>query len=96
MFKPLPAITHVLASLVMIVAATPAFAAEDAESLYQAHCTRCHGSEVYTRKDRKISSFDGLEHQVQRCELSLELQWFDESISAVSDDLNHHFYHFPR
>jgi hypothetical protein len=75
---------------------TPSAAAEAAQSLHQEHCTRCHGSEVYTRADRKVSSYDALLGQVQRCELSLQLTWFDDDIAKVADHLNQHFYHFPR
>lgn len=92
-----PLLAPTLASLILI-AGTPALAlaGDDAESLYQANCVRCHGSEIYTREDRKISAFEGLERQVQRCELSLGLQWFDENISDVAAYLNHHYYKFPR
>ena len=97
MIDRFPVLASTLAGLVLI-AGTPALtlAADDAESLYQEHCVRCHGSEVYTREARKISSFEGLERQVQRCELSLGLQWFDENIGDVAAYLNQQYYHFPR
>lgn len=67
---------------------------DGAEALYEEHCVKCHGSEVYTREDRKVSSYDGLVRQVQRCELSLQLTWFDDEIKDVADYLNGRFYHF--
>ncbi len=69
-------------------------AADEIDTLYQEQCTACHGSEVYTRDDRKITSYDGLTRQVRRCELSLELGWFDEDVARVSDYLDQRFYHF--
>ena len=67
---------------------------DSAKTLYDENCVRCHGTEVYTREDRKVTSLEGLERQVQRCELALGLKWFDEEISEVTSYLNEHFYHF--
>jgi len=58
------------------------------------HCIKCHGSEVYTRADRKVTTRDGLERQVRRCETALELTWFDEDIAGVASYLNDQYYHF--
>ncbi len=80
----------------LAIAGRSALAAQgqEAATLYQAHCVSCHGSEVYTREDRKIASFEALERQVQRCELSLGLRWFDDDIENVASYLNHRFYRF--
>lgn len=64
------------------------------KNLYEANCTTCHGSEVYTREDRMIDSLSGLESQVRRCESSLELRWFDDQIMDVTQLLNDRYYHF--
>lgn len=86
-----------VALLAWALAPCPAGAgAQEGEALYESHCLGCHGPEVYTREDRKIRSFEGLERQVQRCELSLGLQWFDEDIGDVASYLNERFYHFAR
>ncbi|RKT46737.1 c-type cytochrome [Thiocapsa rosea] len=69
---------------------------EKAEELYETNCLSCHGSEIYTRDGRMVTSFDGLERQVQRCETALGLRWFDEDIKDVASYLNHHFYSFER
>ncbi|EGV16943.1 c-type cytochrome [Thiocapsa marina] len=69
---------------------------ENAESLYEENCLSCHGSEIYTRDGRMVTSPDGLERQVQRCETALGLRWFDEDIKDVAAYLNHHFYQFER
>lgn len=65
-----------------------------AEALYEANCTKCHGTEVYTREDRRIHSLDALETQVRQCETNLELKWFDDDVMAVTNLLNEQYYHF--
>jgi hypothetical protein len=72
----------------------PAAAEVDAHALYDANCTKCHGSEVYTRDDRRIQSMDGLRTQVRMCEQNLGLTWFDEQIDAVASLLNEQYYKF--
>ena len=69
-------------------------APNNAHALMTQHCVQCHGTEVYTRNDRKVNSLDGLGRQVRRCEIALELRWFDEDIQAVTDHLNDQFYRF--
>ncbi len=65
------------------------------QSLLNENCVRCHGSEVYTRQDRRVSTLPGLQKQVQRCEQMLELTWFDDDIDNVSGYLNQQYYKFP-
>lgn len=65
-----------------------------AKELHETNCVSCHGTEVYTRSDRKVTTASGLEHQVRRCELALGLKWFDDEISAVSQYLNENYYQF--
>ncbi len=72
-------------------------AAKDMSSphaLYESNCIKCHGSEIYTREDRKVTSLDALGRQVQRCETALGLRWFDEDIDAMTAYLNDKFYRF--
>jgi cytochrome c553 len=77
---------------VLTVAAEPA--PNHAQTLVGQNCVQCHGSEVYTRPDRKVSSLDGLGRQVRRCETNLQLRWFDEDVDAVTDLLNRSYYRF--
>lgn len=83
-------------SLLATVCAAPiqGAAESDAQELYDQHCVGCHGTEVYTREDHKVTSLSGLERQVQRCETALGLRWFDEEISEMTSLLNDRFYHF--
>ena len=66
----------------------------DIDELYQFNCTSCHGAEVYTRSDRKVTSPEALERQVRRCESTLSLKWFDDDIVAMAHYLNTHYYKF--
>lgn len=59
-------------------------------------CTSCHGSELYTRNDRRVTSRKGLSAQVQRCQLALNLNWFDDDVENTAEYLNNEFYHFKK
>jgi len=69
-------------------------AADNGAELHAANCTSCHDDAVYKRKDRRVTSMDGLKKQVQRCELSLGLKWFDEDVDDVVAYLNSTYYKF--
>ncbi len=83
-------------SLMLGAASAPAANLERGHALVQTHCQRCHGSEVYTRADRKVTSLNGLHKQVQRCEQMLGLTWFDEDIENAATYLNQEFYKFKK
>lgn len=68
--------------------------ADNAQKLYDQNCISCHGPEIYTREDRKVTSLPGLQRQVQRCELALGLKWFDEDINDMTRFLNERYYRF--
>ena len=68
--------------------------AVDAHALHEQSCVKCHGTDVYTRSDRKVTSYEGLERQVRRCETALGLRWFDEDIAAMTSYLNQKYYRF--
>ncbi|MBI5041298.1 MAG: cytochrome c [Gammaproteobacteria bacterium] len=87
---------HCLNALLLLTASIPglgsAFDVKAGQSLHDAHCMKCHGSEVYTRTDRRITTMDSLRQQVQRCDTNLGLTWFDEEIENVSQYLNATYY----
>ena len=58
------------------------------------HCLKCHGSEVYTRPDRRVTSLSGLHKQVRFCEQNLGLTWFDDDIDNTATYLNLEYYKF--
>ena len=64
------------------------------KKLHDASCVKCHDSGVYTREDRFVTSRDALRTQVQRCNVNLGTQWFDEDVDAVTDFLNATYYKF--
>jgi mono/diheme cytochrome c family protein len=71
------------------------------ETLHANHCVSCHasmvggnGSNLYTRADRKVNSRDQLVSQVNRCETTLGLGWFEEDVRAVVEYLDKEYYKF--
>jgi cytochrome c5 len=96
--QSLPVAALVAATLSAMLAATisPNVAAQapDAHALYQDNCTSCHGSEIYTRPDRKVTSKDALDTQVRMCEQNLGLKWFDDEVGSVATLLNQEYYKF--
>ncbi|MBK1642517.1 hypothetical protein CKO12_11630 [Chromatium okenii] len=80
----------------LLVLSKFANAADDVTTRYQTSCTTCHGTDVYTSTKRRITSFDALERQVNRCTLALSLRWSNNEVHDVSAYLNQRFYHFPR
>ncbi|MGB5472816.1 MAG: cytochrome c [Gammaproteobacteria bacterium] len=89
-------LSKLLAAAILAGTANLAMAADTAHGkvLAQENCMSCHGDEVYTRKDRKVTTMAGLDSQVRRCELSLGLQWFDDDVESVVAYLNDAFYKF--
>jgi len=69
---------------------------DQGKALTEKNCQNCHQSEVYTRKDHRMTSLTSLETQVGRCEKSLGLQWFNEDIENTAKWLNHSYYHFEQ
>ncbi len=88
--------TLVSLPLIILLGVTTAEAADvqRGKQLVETHCQRCHGSEVYTRPDHKVTSLPGLHKQVQRCEQMLGLTWFDDDIENTATYLNQEFYKF--
>jgi hypothetical protein len=64
------------------------------KKLQQKNCMSCHDDGMYSREDRFIKKMSSLRTQVQRCESTLGLTWFDEEVNDVTAYLNESFYHF--
>ena len=69
--------------------------------LHSEQCMACHaarfgdnGNEIYTRDNRRVTSLEGLQKQVNRCKNNLQIVWFDEDVADVAEYLNASFYHF--
>ncbi len=59
-------------------------------------CMSCHGTDVFTRPDRKITSLPALESKVRSCDAGLSTNWFDDEILDVVAYLNQTYYKFPK
>ena len=66
----------------------------DAHGLIEDNCTSCHGSEMYTREDRKVNSLDALNTQVQACNTNLNTDMSPEELEAIATLLNEEYYKF--
>ncbi len=62
--------------------------------LADAHCTRCHDTGVYSRKNHKIRSLDALEKQVDRCSHAADTSFSAIETQDIVKYLNDNFYHF--
>jgi mono/diheme cytochrome c family protein len=66
----------------------------DAQALIDKNCTSCHGSEMYTRDERKIETLSALKTQVEACNTNLDAGMFPEEVDAVANLLNEEYYKF--
>ena len=64
------------------------------KQLHDAGCAGCHGSEVYTRKDRRIKSVEGLIGQVRNCNTNLERSYSSAQLNDLTKYLNETYYKF--
>ena len=67
---------------------------DEAKQMVAENCLSCHGSEVYTRDDRMVHSFDSLITMVNRCNVNLNTGWFDDEVETVARYLSEHYYGF--
>ncbi len=89
-----------LGALVLLCVMTSARAAlpgdsADGKRLHDAHCTQCHDTGVYTRKDPLVLSLDALKQQLQDCSHMAKAQFSPAQMQNVVKFLNDQFYHFP-
>lgn len=89
-------IKTVIPATILILAATSSQAADPGigKQLNDEYCVKCHGSEVYTRTDRRVTSLPGLHKQVRFCEQNLGLTWFDDDVANTATYLNLEYYKF--
>lgn len=64
--------------------------------LHDKNCMKCHSTEVYTRKNRQISSLPELNARVMRCYKVAGANWTDKEIKSVVDYLNQAYYKFKK
>ena len=87
-------VTGIAACLLAATSSLQAANPDNGKKLVDDNCTKCHDEHVYTRPDRRVTTLEGLNKQVTRCEQSLGLKWFDEDIADVAAYLNQTYYHF--
>lgn len=87
-----------IAAMTLAIAGS-SFAAGDpanGKTLFAAsQCLSCHGTEVFTAQDRKVTSLKELDAQVRLCDSNLNTNWFDTEIHDVVAYLNEQYYKFP-
>lgn len=66
------------------------------EKLHAANCTTCHGTEVYTRKDRRIKSLEALQARVGMCDKQLKRGLSADELTHITKYLNASFYKFSQ
>ena len=86
--------TLILAGLLALASNSQAADISHGKSLQQKNCMACHDDGMYTRDERRVKDLSGLRTQVQRCESTLGLTWFDEEVDDVTAYLNKSFYKF--
>ena len=64
------------------------------KQLHDSGCVSCHGSEVYTRKDRRIKSVEGLIGQVKNCNTNLSRSYSSAQLNDLTKFLNETYYKF--
>ena len=84
-----------LAGLLFSGSSMAAGNAANGEALFTASkCNQCHGTDIFTKPTRKVTSLDQLEAQVRRCDSNLNTNWFDDEIIDVTAHLNKQYYKF--
>ena len=74
-------------------AAVPGNVAEG-KRLHDANCTGCHDTAVYTRKDHRVRSLDGLKQQVENCTHMAQKEFSPAERQDIVKYLNDQFYRF--
>lgn len=68
-------------------------------AVHEENCTNCHignhDEAFYTRADRKIDSYQGLQSMVKMCDAQLGTKLFDEDMTDIGNYLNKSYYKFP-
>ncbi|MGB6911057.1 MAG: hypothetical protein WBE01_15235 [Methyloceanibacter sp.] len=66
----------------------------DGKRLYDANCTGCHDTSVFTRKDRVVQSLDALKKQLVSCSHMAKKEFSATETQNIIKYLNDQFYQF--
>jgi hypothetical protein len=82
------------AMIFLAVSAHAAVPGEGTEGkrLHDANCTGCHDTSVYTRKDHRVRSLDGLKQQVENCTHMAQKEFLPAERQDIVKYLNDQFY----
>jgi len=86
-----------LAAAILSVSAQAASLPGDAangKKLHDANCLSCHKDEVYKRKDRHVTSLEGLTEQISGCSHQTTVKFGAEQRSDLAKYLNETYYKF--
>lgn len=64
--------------------------------LHDTNCTGCHGTEVYTRKNRLVRSLPALREQLEGCNHMAKKNLSPTETQNIIKYLNDQYYHFDR
>jgi cytochrome c2 len=91
--------TILLASFTFVLAnaahATVPGDSASGQQLFEANCTSCHDSSVYTRPNRQVRSLDALQQQLAGCGHMAKKEFAAAQTRDLVKYLNDRFYHFP-
>jgi len=96
---PVMKLTHVLMASALLLPAGSVLAgttgdAENGQTLHEANCSRCHGTDVYLPPKRKIASLESLKQRTMGCNSMTGANLFPEDVDDIVHYLNTSFYKF--
>jgi cytochrome c553 len=68
--------------------------ASNGKTLHAANCAGCHDASVYTRKNRKVGTVEGLAGQVNACNKQLSKNFNRDQVNDIVLHLNEAYYKF--
>jgi cytochrome c553 len=90
----------ILSAALLILLTPSAYAASlpgdsaEGKRLFDAHCTECHQTDIFTRKDRKVQSLAALKEQLVACSHAAKVDFSAGEMQDLLKYLNDQFYHF--
>lgn len=91
---------HILCASFLILLTPSAHAASlpgdsaNGKRLLDTHCMKCHQTDVFTRKDRKVQSLDALKDQLAGCAHMAGQEFSASEMQDLLKYLNDEFYRF--